>query len=259
MKKALILANVSLVTISLAFIGVGYAEIDPRTAVGVWLLDQKSDAVARDSTGNGLDGKIVGGPELIEGRFGGAFSFDGADDSVEIAHGPLLEINDEITMMLWVNGKGQDRWNRVLRKDVGVVGLGIQSYDKKRPILGVKINTDLKIGQAYTTENVLDETWHHVAFALKEGLVRGYKDGERVVEADYLHGAGFGNQENLVIGGFPNFDGALDEVAIFNVALEDEDIEDIVARGLAKAVVSGLAVLPTGKLATVWGAMKVSM
>ena len=259
MSKALILVKVSLVIVSLIFAGISYAEIDPQTAVGIWLLDDSKNDLARDSTGNGLDGKVIGGPELIEGKFGEAFNFDGADDSVEIAHGPLLEINDEITMMLWVNAKGQDRWNRVIRKDIGVVGLGIQAYDKKRPILGVKINTDLKISQCYTTEDVLDETWHHIAFAMKEGLVRGYKDGERVVEVDYLHGAGFGNQENLVIGGFPNFDGALDEVAIFNVALEDDDIEDVVARGLAKAVVSGMAVLPAGKLAAVWGAMKVSM
>jgi hypothetical protein len=46
-----------------------------------------------------------------------------------------------------------------------------------------------------------------------------------------------------------SFDGAVDEVAIYNVALGEEDI-DVIMKGLATAV------FPSGKLTTTWGQTK---
>ena len=51
------------------------------------------------------------------------------------------------------------------------------------------------------------------------------------------------------------FNGLIDEVAIFNVALEKADIKAIMDKGLAVAL--GItAVYPTGKLTTMWGSIK---
>ena len=49
--------------------------------------------------------------------------------------------------------------------------------------------------------------------------------------------------------------GVIDEVAVFNVALTEDDINDIMSNGLAEAL--GIAaVSPTGKLTTTWGSIK---
>ena len=48
------------------------------------------------------------------------------------------------------------------------------------------------------------------------------------------------------------FNGILDEVGIFNEALSEETINEIMMDGLQTV----LAVAPSGKLATVWGQIK---
>ena len=50
-------------------------------------------------------------------------------------------------------------------------------------------------------------------------------------------------------------DGTIDDVAVFNVALADTDVKDIMSKGLGKA--TGLTpVSPKGRLTTVWGEIK---
>ena len=47
----------------------------------------------------------------------------------------------------------------------------------------------------------------------------------------------------------------MDEVAVFSVALAEEDIKDIVNRGLVAAT-GVLAVSSAGKLTSIWGGIK---
>jgi len=50
--------------------------------VGWWKFDEGSGTIAYDSSGNGNDGNLTGGPTWATGKIGGALSFDGADDYV---------------------------------------------------------------------------------------------------------------------------------------------------------------------------------
>lgn len=60
----------------------------------------------------------------------------------------------------------------------------------------------------------------------------------------------------LNIGDCPNYPyavkGIIDDVAIFNVALTQDEIIEVMENGLADA----LAVAPAGKLAATWGSIK---
>jgi len=51
------------------------------------------------------------------------------------------------------------------------------------------------------------------------------------------------------------FNGLIDDVAIFSVALTESDIEDIVTKGLSDAL-GMTAVSPSGKLVTTWSKIK---
>ena len=46
------------------------AKIDPKSAAGVWLFDEGSGKVAFDSSDNGYDGKLMGNPKWVDGKFG---------------------------------------------------------------------------------------------------------------------------------------------------------------------------------------------
>jgi hypothetical protein len=95
---------------------------------------------------------------------------------------------------------------------------------------------------------------------LEKGNAKGYKDGVKATDSAYNHGKGFSNTKNLLIGaGLPPsyfFKGILDEVAIFNKALSQDDINNIMTNGLKLALNLGAAVSPSGKLATTWGRLK---
>ena len=49
-----------------------------------------------------------------------------------------------------------------------------------------------------------------------------------------------------------HFNGIIDEVAVLNIALTVDEIEDVMTRGLAAV----LAVDPAAKLANTWGSIK---
>jgi len=103
--------GVTLVCFSLIFVGLtgqSVAEIDPNTIVGVWLFDDGSGDVAKDSSGNGLDGALVDGPAWGNGRFGKALELDGSGGHVVIPdHASPTEA---ITASIWVKSAGAT-WN----------------------------------------------------------------------------------------------------------------------------------------------------
>ena len=92
---------VSLMVISLMFVGTGSAEIDFKTCVGMWLFDEGRGAEAEDSSGLGNNATIEGGAKWVDGKFDKALSLDGSDDYVEIPHDDSLNVGAEHTIALW--------------------------------------------------------------------------------------------------------------------------------------------------------------
>ncbi len=52
------------------------ANADPGL-VGWWRLDEGSGTTAYDSSGNGRHGTLLGNPQWVTGKIGGALEFDG--------------------------------------------------------------------------------------------------------------------------------------------------------------------------------------
>ena len=89
-KLGLLCLIVMVVTLVLS--GVNDAAIDPSSAMGIWLLDEGSGDTAYDSSGNDHHGTI-NGAQWVDGKFGGALSFDGQDDFVDCGNTELLRIS----------------------------------------------------------------------------------------------------------------------------------------------------------------------
>ncbi|VGO12338.1 hypothetical protein PDESU_00890 [Pontiella desulfatans] len=73
---------------------------------GVWHL---SDALGLDSTANGHDATVLGGPTNIAGQAGDALFFDGVDDTLQVPYSADLNPSN-LTVSLWgrVDGKQND-------------------------------------------------------------------------------------------------------------------------------------------------------
>jgi len=83
--------------------------VDPATLAGLWLFDDGAGDFARDSSGNGLDGELIDGPQWVKGKFGGALEFDGSGAHVVI---PDHENPSEaITVSAWVKSN-TETWNQ---------------------------------------------------------------------------------------------------------------------------------------------------
>ena len=92
---------VSLMLINLIFVSISSAQIDFNNCVGMWLFNEGSGSLANDTSGKGNDGKIEGGANWVNGKFGKALSLDGSNDYVEIAHDDSLMVGAEHTIALW--------------------------------------------------------------------------------------------------------------------------------------------------------------
>ena len=69
--------------------------------VGWWKFDEGSGTVAYDSSGNGNNGNLTNGPTWTTGKVGGALSFDGENDYVDVPS--IQSVNGGgVTFAVWI-------------------------------------------------------------------------------------------------------------------------------------------------------------
>ena len=242
---------ISLIAITLMFTQKGSAKIEQKTIVGMWLFDEGSGDVAKDSSPNGSHATLMNGTEWVKSNFDMAVQVDGVDDyvSATVKHAP--QGTEPRTVVAWVKS------NDPARKG-GVVAYGSPQLDQVFGFLQRGDGTwDLQLWGAPPAHDVqtgvqTDDLWHHYAVTLDGKEVIGYMDAQemgRGTRQPKTTGA------TLMIGreldGDHWFKGIIDEVAIFNVVLTQDDAKDIM-EGLENL----LSVCSAGKLATTWGQLK---
>ncbi len=238
------------------------AKIDPDTVSGLWLFEEGGGDVAVDSSDAGNDGTIVGPKKWQDGKFGKALEFNGNDVYVEVQANDSI-ILEELTIVAWANLKPSKgaRWQSIIMR-----GQNPRNYllvvDRDTQTLQLSITkaadggfTGPKGGPVIT-----DGGWHHLAgvFGEKEGFVI-YTDGEEVGKQAYANPSLNADPPRMRIGDGSNgghqCEGLLDEVALFDVPLSQDDIKAIMNDGLERTT-GFLAVEPESKLTTIWGKLK---
>ncbi|MFC1717931.1 LamG domain-containing protein [Candidatus Poribacteria bacterium] len=261
-KARLILLCISTFAISLIFTNLSHAEVDPESVVGMWLLDEGKDATAEDSSGKENDGALMGEPEWVEGQFGTALKFDGIDDYVSFADTDDLSggIEKKMTVVAWFNPSASGSLCPVVTK---YLSAGEKDW-------GLLVsNTQLRFGYETGGNNwemdtplrggtIALNTWYHGAFVLDGTDLKMYLDGEEVGAAT-LPTETPNSMAKVEIGGTSYrgdyFNGIIDEVGVLNVALTQEDIQNIMERGL-ESVVGGIAIEPLSRLSITWASIK---
>ncbi len=228
-----------------------YAKIDTKSIVGAWLFDEGAGDIARDSSGKGNDGAIKNNPGWITGKFGKALEFDGKDDFVEIPDHDTLDVK-VITLVAWVKGKA----NQLL--DGNVIIYKLSSYIHQ--YWSSTINPGVFVGKNWCGSGWLpkgtiwDGEWRHIALTYDGSIQKFYVDATFSGENSACKGNIDVTDSSVKIGtgnvGF--YTGSIDEVAIFNVVLEEDDLKTLMDKGLRDIT----AVLPNAKLTTIWGRIK---
>jgi len=235
-----------------------YAKIDPGAVIGIWFLDEDKGGVARDSSGNGHDGEIIGELKVVNAKFNKGFEFDGVlGNYVSVPHDKSLNLA-EFTITYWCNMGVSGAWQiPVLKVDVAAGGVH-RNVDFQTPPEGGEVSVYFSQGAnqwrgANGTTVVSDEKWHNIAASYDLERLLLYVDG--VLDGEGAHsGEPDFMDDPLMLGSgeiWP-FLGIIDDVGIFNKALSADDIVNIMNNGLAGMT----AVSPSGKLTTKWADLK---
>lgn len=244
--------------ICLVFADQSLAEIDKETCVGAWLFEEISGNQMKDSSDNGNDGDIDGGPGLVDGYFGKAMEFDGQDDVIIIPDSDSLEL-EFVTMAAWINLRSYTEDARIITQEVdgdpySTYSLTMGGAGWKK--LEIRISLDNSRKRLYSNMDIPLNTWVHVAATYDGEKVIFYIDGELEMESPQT-GTLLTTDNPLYIGASqfwdPRFiDGLLDDVVLFNVALTQDQVRELVEDGIGNV----LAVSSQGKLPATWAQIK---
>ena len=183
----------------------------------------KADGNANDSIGNN-HGTLENGTGFTAGRAGQAFNFDGVDDFVQLPGSWGGE--QEATISAWVKTAAT---NNTFQAVVSSTNSGeFIHFQLAEPNVGgnIVVYTDSGIVSFPTIPQSPVGVWRHIAITAKSGDSNLYVDGNLFAHSTISFGF-IKTTSNLRIGaGFPgrHFNGAIDEVKIYNRALTAAEV-----------------------------------
>ena len=235
-----------------------YAQIDPDTIVGAWLFDEGKGKVAEDLSGGQHNGKLEKGPKWVKGQSGQALEFDGGNYVELEDSAPDLHFGDvePFTISVWVNP--QPGGTIIGKFNGGVIGAYILEV-----LGGSSVMFHREVAPWGLSANKIvppKDKFSHIT-ATYDGLeMKVYVNGElsgqqprlgqnKDVATPVLVGARFQASKPSNF-----YTGIIDDLALFNVALGEAEIQRLIAPGLASVL--GLIVEPEDRLATAWATLK---
>ena len=191
---------------------------------------------------DGNDGTLVNGATFGPGRLGQAFSLDGQDDYIQIGDKDNLRMSDYVSIAAWVHPTGPGS---------GLYGSGGIIVNKEGEYQVARFS-DGTIKWCYadapgswnwrsTNYEVLQDKWTHIALVYNRGVVKTYANGVWVHTYNpgsiRTIGDTSTSMNDFRIGGrqwsdiptaFPQvFEGQIDEVRVYNVALSAAEVLDL--------------------------------
>jgi len=208
----------------------GYGQVDPASVAAFWLFDEGSGTVTADGSGHGYDADLKENAAWAAGQFGTGIEFDGSS---------YLEIRNSaanlpfggaspFTVTAWVKNQGG---GTVIGKfNGGIIGAYIIVVNGSGTV------TFHREVDPWTFDGALaipDNEFGHIAATYDGTDMKIYVNGEydssqprgaqnTDTVTPVLIGARFTNNEPSNF-----FSGVLDEVALFNVALTEQQIRDV--------------------------------
>ncbi len=224
-----------------------------KDLVAYWNFDEGTGRTVRDVTGNGHDGKFVGSPAWVTGKFGKALEFDGKSNYVEVPDAPDLAIEADVTYTVWFKpsvtiNSGNSSW-RMLSKNNDYFMLF--NYEKLGH-LGWLVKDPSGTNHVVHSQTAewLKDVWYHAAGTFNGKELKIYING---VLENTLQWSGKAGTSKLTIwigaDDYPNyFPGAIDEFRIYKKTLNEAEIKQVMS--------SPIAVHPNKIATIVWGEIK---
>ena len=217
----------------------------PAKMVSFWKLDETGTPTSFGDIHGTNDGTCAGAdcPTPAAGIINGAMDFDGGDE-IYVSDDPSLHFTatDSFTVEVWI------KTNQVMTGNKVFIGKHLNSGEAYWWFGGTGsdgtvefefLDSDGVGAHLSTATSVNDDVWHHLAAVVSRGsnTVTVYIDGVSKVSETYSFTGDFTSTRDLHIGhylGSYNYDGLLDEVAVYRRALLADEIEAHFNNGVGK-------------------------
>ena len=224
---------------------------DPNL-VAWWKFDEGAGNIAHDASGNGYNGVLYGDPQWRDG----GLVLDGVDDYVELPIGSLISSLSECTITARIYWSAQGEiWQRIF--DFGTDITNSIYLTPNSPDIGVMLELPIRPNPEVTVPISFDGpmqvsitagTERRTDLDTSTGVLGGWQDVAVVLTPDDLQLYRYGRLEGTVFPScvlsdlgettnnwlgrsqypeHPHFNGAFDDVRIYDRALSEEEIRNL--------------------------------
>ena len=169
--------------------------------------------------------------ELASAVLFGGLSFDGINDLVKVTDDNSLDLDEELTYSTWIrwNQQGGDSYQTIISgsnqsnylRIVNDGGVNNKSLEFSLRVGGIK--------QTLYSNTTLDSQWHFVAATYDGAQLKLYIDGVLSGNLSTMGSITTGSQDTIIGANTSNnyFKGDMDELKIYNIALNSSEIQDL--------------------------------
>ncbi len=232
MKKIIIFS----LAVCLSFQGFAQLLDDPEI-VAYYSFDNGD---ARDSLGNQSDGVIVGTPEVVCGVSGDALALDGISDHIiflGLVNNFFNTGNFSISFYFKSFGVGLPQDLMSKREDCGSDNIFAINFTPNQNFITTTASETATKSASISSTLDFSNCWHHVVFVREGGFTRLYLDGIMTGESSTLSRVDLSNNAVFSIGNSPclgpslgRFRGYIDEIKVFQRALDEDDVDELYLR-----------------------------
>jgi len=203
--------------------------VDPNL-MGWWKLDEGSGTTAIDWSGHDSHGALDG-PQWVAGYDGSALEFDGANDTVTLGTGPALGGPTDFSVTAWIKTSTTSAGVIIQQRNGGYNG-EYRFMVNGNGQLDLMLYGDSDYQYTFsTTKTVNDENWHHAVFVRQGQSGYIYIDGNiaasesgtlRSLDSSIQVAVGADVRDSVSY-----FNGTIDDVRIYNKALTQDEIKQV--------------------------------
>ncbi|MHC4396823.1 MAG: LamG-like jellyroll fold domain-containing protein [Planctomycetota bacterium] len=209
--------------------------------VSWWQFEEGTGTHANDSVGSN-DGTLVGGPNWVAGKIGShALDFNGVEDYVALPDTIKNSLGTNYTVSAWVNTNTISRAHAVAayrQFDSWEIFFQLDQYNADVRFIVMDDSRDIAI--ASSSGAITTGGWYHVAGVREGNTLHVYVNGIKGTSDSAIFGTISSNNfkigalQTSASGGTPRsyFDGNIDDVRIYDVALTSGDIQQLYQQGL---------------------------
>lgn len=202
------------------------------TPIAYYDCNSDGNLTLTDLSGNGLNGTFSGTTFVANSHDGSdALNFDGIDDVITVADDSILDIDTAITISAWVNPTATTSNQCIIGKNNAYYIYLYNGSNGSRLRFGLVINGSWVVltSSSSSADLVQANVWTHVAVTYDGAQVTFYVNGDEV-STSALTGSMTTSSKDLEFGTIWNgfrFEGDIDDVALFDTALTDAEIQEL--------------------------------